>query len=889
MARARNNDSNDFFDDDLDTGQGQNEIIDFQGYLRILRKNKWAITLFTGVVTALAAYYAYTATPVYRSSSTLLIESQKANVLSIEELYGIDSENSDYYGTQHEILKSRALAKRVVRRLNLVEDGLPTENPRGVGKGTSLPGFLSIDSLNGVLSSVLSFVGINSNAAAEQTDNAEAEVAFVAQESGLLAVQDGSDSVTLETGFDDSQSGEETAFDDTLRQFQSNLSITPLRKTKLVRISFESPDPVFAAEVANTVADEYIVSVLDGRMRLKEKASTWMNERVAVLKGKLDESEQKLIAFKQENGLIDVDGSVGRLNEQELLLTTAELAEAKSEFSDARDLFREIQSMKTAAPELLETIPAIQDDVLVRSVKIELGQAQRELDELANRYGSKHPRIIDARSKIESLRSTLDGHITRVVASIEKDFQLRRQRVAAIEATLQRGKEDIQVIGEKKLKLDALEREVDTNREIYNQFYSRITETDSSDGLDEANARISDYADPSAVPVKPRKQVIIALAALGSLLLSMLMAILYEQLDETIKGTEDVEGRLGTRLLGILPLINKGVFGRGKDLPLNPSEIDDKTGTFVEAVNTVRTALSIDNGQPNKVILVTSSVPGEGKSTSSLNIAYSFSHLERVLLIDCDMRRPTLAKAIGLDRNAAGLSDLIMRTAHARECIRRHAIGSLDIMTSGPTPQQPLELLSSNRFVKILNGLKNHYDRIIIDSAPTQAVSDALVLSRLSDSVVYAVKSHDTSYNLVRRGLARLKQIDAPLAGVLMTQVDVAKISAYGGDYYYQGYYDYYGYSEKDGAGSGNKVALSAAEMHRIKLDDQEVDLQMTERQTQGYAPQGNNAQAGTTRDNNQWYDDELDFTLRTDQGPEQRGRRDLRSSPVIMDDLDLV
>jgi len=384
-------------------------------------------------------------------------------------------------------------------------------------------------------------------------------------------------------------------------------------------------------------------------------------------------------------------------------------------------------------------------------------------------------------------------------------------------------------LGTKKFELDALEREVATNQDIYDTFFNRMSEARSADGLETANARISDFAVAPTGPIKPKKQLIIALAALASLVLSMLMAFLYEQMDDTIKGTNDIEGKLGVKLLGILPLVKTGVFGKGQALPLNPTEIPDKKGTFAEAISTARTAICMEDGEAGrKIIMVTSSIPGEGKSTASINLAHSLAQLERVLLVDCDMRRPTIAKAAGLDKNAPGLSSLITNTASARHCIVRGAFGgAVDVLPSGPIPDQPLELLSSKRFEKILEQLGHYYDRILIDSAPTQAVSDALVLSKHCDALVYAVKSHDTSLELVKRGLMRLRQVNAPIAGVLITQVDIDKITAYGGDYYYQGYYDYYGYTENGNAKQPGKLRLTQEELISIKNDDADVNLDL--------------------------------------------------------------
>lgn len=901
MARSIDDmSSNDGFGAD-DSGSAF-EQLDLQHYLRILRKYKFPIILFTAAITALAGYYAYTATPIYSSTSTLLIESQANSPITFEQLVGAETENQEYYETQFELLRSRGLAKRVVDKLNL------WEHPEFAGstvaesvQSTGSSGVVQEDErgLSGAFSSLKSLVGMEDQTASEDSgivvdlDNPAAGV-DASQQAGTAAER----ALQMDPRFANNADGSAfslelsaDSFDDTdqltpsqqyvVGKFMSRLSIDPVRKTKLVSISFESPDPAMAALVANTVGEEYINSYLDAKIELTTRASLWLNERLTDLKRTLDESEDRLIAFKQENGLVDVDGSVGRLNEQELLLATAELAQARSELSAKENLYREVQAAQGDA-DFLGALPAFQADPLIQRVKIDQGQAQRNLDELRNRYGERHPRVVDAMSQLATLNATLEGHVSRVVGSVAKDYQLAQQRVAGIQAKLNVGKTEIQDIGTKKFELDALEREVSTNRSIYDTFFSRITEAKSADGLEAANARISDYALPPVQPFKPKKQLIIALAALGSLILSMLMAFLYEQMDETIKGTNDIEGRLGLKLLGILPLIKGGMFNRAQSLPLSPLDIPDKNRTFSEAVNTARTAICLDDGEvPRKVIMITSSVPGEGKSTASINLAYSLSQLERVLLIDADMRRPTIAKSAGFERNVPGLSNLITQTVPAKQCIIRGVFeGAFDILPSGPLPEQPLELLSSKRFEKILAQLGNHYDRIVIDSAPTQAVSDALVLSKLSDAVVYIVKSHDTTMELVKRGTERLKQVNAPLAGVLITQVDIEKITAYGGDYYYQGYYDYYGYHEKTEKGSAGgkragRLRLTQEELMNIRTDDSDVELDLD------YGT-GRNS---TRRNDDLGFDeDEFDSTARLDlQATRGKSRRS------ISDDLDIL
>lgn len=751
--------------------------IDFQHYLRILRKHKWSIFGLTTLITAVAGFYAYTATPIYKSTATLLIESQKANVVSIEEMYGFDGAGAEYYQTQFELLKSRALAEKVIKRLNLQNHPLYINSAE--------PGPLSLKSLKqlGLLSEDPADTG--TPAVAEPTpDVIQGEVTEGQYVSPVEFTQEDRDLQILTT------------------RFMSALTIEPVRRTQLVKISFESPDAELAALVANTVGDTYIESYLDAKMEMTEKAAEWLSDRLGGLQLKLHGAETRLIEFRETHQLIDVAGTVGKLNEQQVTIATTELSLARRQLAEVEGLYREVQRLKKNSPDLLDTIPTVQQDQLVRTFKVEQDQQQRELDELSNRYGAKHPKIVDARSRLDVVTQSLNRQIDRVIASIKSDFDIATQKVAALSRTLSSGKREIQDINKKKFELAALERDVEANRKLYETFFNRIRETDETSGLEAANARISDLAVPASSPAKPKKALIVALAFLAGLIGSVLIAFLREQMDDTIKGTDEIEARIGVALLGIIPLVKAGILSRKKKIPLSPFELKDKRGTFVESIRTIRTSLCLDSlDKPHKKVVITSSIPGEGKSTMAANLAYSLSQIEKVILIDADMRRPTIAKAFGISPDQPGLADYLKaksrsEAVHISECVVRNLNDTnLDILPCGTLPENPLELLASSRFTRLLEKLGEHYDRVIIDCAPTQAVSDALVVGKQADTVIYAIKSHHTSMNLVRRGVQRLRQVGAHILGTVVTQVDVDKISSYGGDYYYQGYYDYYGYN----------------------------------------------------------------------------------------------
>lgn len=422
-----------------------NEKVVLQKYLRGLQKRGWSILLFTALVTGLVGFYAYTATPVYSATSMLLLEPQGQNVLSINELVAFDTQGIDSYETQYELLKSRGLARRIITAL----------------------GLWSHEELNKTESHA---DATNSKALASGSSTAVTEATAELQEGGLpnLSAQ------------------QQLVID----HFMERFSIRPVGNTKLVKVSYESADPELATRVANAAASQHILSYRDEKVATTDRAAAWLNDRLTTLRETLDASEQRLIEFKEANNLVDVGGSVGRLNEQELLVTTDDLGEARSELTIQRSLLNEVQSLINQ-PDLLLTIPAFQADPLVQRTKIELDQTSRELGELRNRYGTRHPRVVDLNSRLVNLDASLQAHISRVRGSIANDVQAAQQRVNSLEQNLAEGKAQIQALGSKQFELDALEQKVATNRDIYATFFNRISEANSADGLESANARIT--------------------------------------------------------------------------------------------------------------------------------------------------------------------------------------------------------------------------------------------------------------------------------------------------------------------------------------------------------------------------------------------------------------
>ena len=354
-----------------------------------------------------------------------------------------------------------------------------------------------------------------------------------------------------------------------------------------------------------------------------------------------------------------------------------------------------------------------------------------------------------------------------------------------------------------------LEREVASNRQMYDMFIKRAKETSVAGDLQSPIARVVDAAVVPTLPVKPKKLQIVAIALVLGLFVAVLAALLVDRLDNTLKSTQDVETRLKAPLLATLPKLGKGETRRSAAARLM---LDKPNSIFAESIRSARTGVMLSAiDQTHRMLLVTSSLPGEGKTTVAINLALAHSQTQRTLLIDADMRRPAVGRGLELPPAAKGLSNLVSGSAPLAECLLQLDGSQLSIIPAGTLPPNPLELLLSERFRQTLAQLATQFDTIIIDSPPVELVSDALVISAETTGVIYVVKAHETPYQLVRKGLQRLAHAQGHLLGVALNQFDFARAEKYHGEYSGYGKYGYgqNGYSTGYGASYGAQPAAA--------------------------------------------------------------------------------
>lgn len=698
----------------------QEEESDLQRYWRMIKLHKWGIVGFVTLVVGLTAFYVYSKQPIYRASTTVLIENQEAKVLSIEEVYGLNAKDQEYYLTQFEILKSRDLAERVVRSLEL--NTHPLFDPR-----QQAPSFI---------------------------------------QSTMEKVSGPPQPLT-----------DKLAFEKSVDQFIENLSIVPVRNTQLVRINFDSADPKLAATVTDTIAAQYIKHHMEEREGATLRATDWLSERLEDLRITLQQSEQGLQNYREEAELVDVSG-VQTLGADEIAEITQRFVDARERRSSAQTLYNQVKELGAdPTPAQLMSIPSILSHDLVRNFKRDKAVADARVTELSKRYGPKHPRMIAARAEAEAADIQLYQQILSVADGIQSDYFAALKTERALQGQLASAKETLQDVNRKEIKLRELEREVETNRKLFNMFLTRAKETEEAQGLQSQHARVVDSAVEPQKPIAPKKSVSLVIALFLSTVFSVGIALLKESMRNTVRTGDDVESKLGCTLLGFLP----NVKSNRKQTTYRGFE-EDEHSHFAEAMRSVRTAFVLSSmDDKNKVVLVTSSVPNEGKSTVALNMAEALGRMENVLLIDADMRRPSLTSLLGVEVESPGLSSLISGNAGLKESIRKLKNSNVSVLTTGSVKGiNPLEIVSSKRLAKLVEQLGQHYDRIIIDSPPIHAVSDGLVLSTYADSVVFVVKSDDTSTVVASRAIKNLKSVGARIAGVVLNKVDIQQAANYG-------------------------------------------------------------------------------------------------------------
>ncbi len=706
---------------------GDEDEIDLLAYWRILVKRKWLVLGVLGTVVALALIATLMMPPVYRATATLQIDRESVQILQVEGVGNAEAAAPDFLTTQYELLKSRALAERVANELAI--DAATVERLGSTTWWQRATGALRPEPAN----------------AADDAGDAESEADAMADLRQAVGI------------------------------VRSGLTVEPVRNSRLVRIHFDSTLPAFSARVVNAVADGFIAHAIERKFDASSYASKYIEEQLALAKGRLEESERALVAFATKENIVTSGEGSQSLESQNLGALNASLAAAQDERIRAQAAWSQVSGGGQLPA------GAIGNSIL-NTLQQQRATLNAEYQQQLKTYKPEYPSMLALKGQIDEVDRQIAQERNAVRASIKAEYDAAQARENMLVAQIDALRGRTLDVDNRSIDYNILRREVDTNRQLYDSLLQRYKEVGVAAGAGVGTNNIS-IVDRAMVPTgrfKPNLPLNLAIGLMLGLMLGVLVAFVLEFLDDTLKGPEDIEQHLRMAVLGIIPHLKKQSVA---------DALADPRSAFAEAYRSVRTALqfSTDHGVP-KVLLVTSASASEGKSTTATTLARNFAQLgKRVLLIEADLRNPSLHRLMGV-RSETGLSSLLAGAASASQVIMDTDDERLKLVLAGPLPPNPAELLSGSRLLSMLTVAAEKYDQVIIDGPPVLGIADAPILSNVAGGTLMVVQAGETRIKTAQAALKRLAAARAHVLGAILTHYD-AKVAGYGYDY--SSYYSY--------------------------------------------------------------------------------------------------
>jgi capsular exopolysaccharide synthesis family protein len=710
-------------------------------YLRVLYRHRRVVGTAFVLIFSIVMLHTFTATPLYDARAQILIENENPNVVKFDEVFRQNKDTDDYYQTQYRILQSRLLARRTLEAEQLWNN--PVFAPKSGGFPVTPQAWIGV---------VLSFT---SNLFAGRAKPGAHSADETAAQSGVIDA------------------------------FLSGLTIAPVRNSRLVDVKYQSTDRVMSARIANALAKQYIDQTLDFKFKDTQQATEFLKQRMGEERSALEQRELALQKYREQNDAVSLEDRqnivVQRLADVNTAVTKARTERIQKE--GAWNQIRGIQNDRAA----LEAHPLVLTNAFIQQLKGELAVLQQQQAQLADRLGDRHPEMVKVRAAISTAQTKLDTEIAKVVQAIHNDYDAAVAQEQSLSAALEQQKREALALNRQSIQYGALQRDAASSREIFQGLLQRSKETGIQGELRTSNIRIVDLAEVPAGPSSPNKVNNVLYGFFGGSLCAVGLGFFFEYLDNRIKSPEEIKRHLGLPFLGLVPALRPNEVSGA---PLVNAGVPSQ---FAEAFRTIRTNVLFSSAEDGpRSIVVTSTMPGEGKSVVSSNVAISLAFAgQTVLLIDADMRRPQVHSMFGIPQEP-GLSNAIVGTAPASEAIQRTAVPNLWVLPAGRQPPNPAELLGSRRFREFLSSLGKHFTWVIVDSPPVLAVTDSSVVSHLVNGVIFVVGAEMTGRTAAKTALDQLDGAKAKYLGAVLNKVDLRKNGYYYSHYYQRSYRDYY-------------------------------------------------------------------------------------------------
>lgn len=578
--------------------------------------------------------------------------------------------------------------------------------------------------------------------------------------------------------------GESSLMEGLIDGYLGRLKVEPVKNSRLVSVGAEAFRPDLAARVANRHAQLYIQQALEFRYQISSEAGSWLQGQIEDQRKKVEAADLALQATKEDLGISNIEERQ-RLLDQKL----GELGSALTSLKTSR-LEKEalVQQMKTARRP--DELPEVMRSPIVQSLRLELTTLERQEAQLLQRYLDQHPEVVKTRAQIQEVRRRVQAEAQRVIRTAENEWRGLEAQERSLAQALEAAKAEAVDLQRRTVPHESKKRELEASKEVLNGLLARQKQTDVASELKTTNIRILDSAVVPGGPSRPNRRRDVGMGMLFGLALGIGLAFFLEYLDSTLKTPEDVKNHLGVPLLGLIPEVKDpkpGALLVGNDMAKGP---------FLEGYRVIRTALGYCwPGQEPRVVVCTSTAPGEGKTLTSVNLARTLAAVEGgVLLVDCDMRKPTAHDSLGVKRTP-GLSDLLASKVGVEQAIRQLPGSQLDVVTAGTNVPSPGDLLTTEAMRGLVESLRGRYRWIVLDTPPVGAVADALVLASLSDGVLVVAGAEMVSRKAVLNTLHRVSETGARVLGIVLNRAQVARHAYYYGRYY--GHYGHYGYHER--------------------------------------------------------------------------------------------
>ena len=699
-----------------------------------LMKRLWLVVAVFVVIVTGVTVWTFRQKRIYRAEASIIIDLTPPQVLKgVAEVVetgpaGLWS-NKEYFETQYRIMKSRLVAERVVARLGLDRDYEFLNLPPGADEATRSQILKNIDPVKLVIDAV---------------------------------------------------------------------QVLPAKDSRIVLVVVEGTNPQRAADLANAVAEEYIEQNVERKQTTTHGASAWLAQQLKDVRKKLEDSERALYKFKEEHDVLSTSLEARQnISSERVVVTSDSLTKIglrRAEIESKREILKELLEQSRSSEFKAEAFRPIADHPLINDYKREYFRLQSERAEVSEKYLADHPRRLALEERITKVRGAIAHQIQTVIDTSEAEYRQVLDEEKRLRSLLEQAKSAALGVNKLEVLYSQLKRERDHSQQVYELIVKRQKEVDVAGLLRTNNIRMLDAALVPRFPSRPNRTQSVILAIVLGLVLGIGLVLLLELLDNTVKSQADVENVLGLPLLGILPSIPGPPLdanASGTAIAQRDLYVAHNPGSAVsECARSIRTSLLFASpDRPFKVLLVASTGPREGKTTTAVNIGITMAQSgNRVLLVDGDLRRPRLHRTFGVP-SSAGLSTLILGESTIAEAVKETGVERLALLPAGPVPPNPAELLQSERFADVLKALGKEFDRIILDSPPVGVVTDALIVGARADGLVLVLRSGITQKKLVYRTRRTLLDVKAHIYGAVLNDVD---LSTRAGQYYYYYRYGYY-------------------------------------------------------------------------------------------------